>query len=874
MSAQATSFSPGSSARAALAALEAQVRERATAPTGVDIDIAACLARRAEAVDAVVLECWLQQPSLDDCALFATGGYGRAELYPGSDIDLLVLVEDLASAPVESIGRFLAGLWDLGLKPGHAVRDVESCRDAASDLTVFTSLLDARLLAGPRQAPAALAQAIAPPLWPAAAYLAARLEAQQARHARCNGTAYNLEPNVKDGVGGLRDLHTLTWVALRSTGERGIDGLVRAGLLSATEHEGLAAAAAHVARVRFALHLAAGRAEERLLFDHQRALAATFGFVDEHAQNLAVEQFMQAWFRAAQTIDRLNERVLRRCAERTAGALDPANAEPLDARWQRVGDALAAIDPAALHDEPARLLEAFAWLARRADIHGFHSSLIELLDAALATGGDRFRDDPATGRAFMALLRGGGDVARAIAAMGRYGVLAEVLPAFGRVTGRMQYDLFHVYTVDQHTLFVVRNLLGFARRDSSLTGLGSTLWQRQPKPELVLLAGLFHDIAKGRGGDHSELGEIEVRSAAPRLGLSSADTGLVAWLVRQHLLMSLTAQKQDITDPAVVHRFATEVADTERLDALYLLTVADIEGTSPRLWNAWKARLLEDLHAATRHALRRGLADPQRAAERVGDIRAEATSLLVDADLPIAEVDAMWQSLPDYAVLRLGSERLAWATRELIAQRDLSVQIVTRAAGEGALDMIVHAPDRDGLFATVTAVLDRQGFDVVEARATGTRDGRVLDLFRLLPRAELGPDLAAAQARMTRKLRETLSLPRLDVRPARRRLSRLQRHFQVPVVAEFRDLDSPPRTQLALVCADRPGLLARIAAAFRACDLRVHDARIATFGERAEDFFELTDGDDRVLDAARRESLLALLHSTLEDDSGIRHAQG
>ncbi len=846
-------------ARVALGAIDAALASDFDA----GVEVSTLLARRTEAVDTWVLECWQRHAAAASCALFATGGYGRGELFPHSDVDLLVLVDDLSSAPSADIGAFVAALWDAGLRPGHAVRDLAGCREAGADLTIFTSLMDARLLSG---LPAvALANAIAPPLWPPAQFLAARQRSQDERHARFNDTAWNLEPNVKDGPGGLRDLHTLDWVARRTSGAASLDAATGSGLVKPAELDALRVARDHVARVRFALHRVAGRAEERLLFDHQRELARMFGFADEHAGNLAVEQFMQAWFRAAQTIDRLNERVLTRCAEQIAADAGGVRIQALDEYWELRDGALAAVDAEAIERRPARLLEPFAWLARRADINGFHSSLIELLEDALGNVGVRFRDDAGTGSAFMALLRQGGDVARAIAAMGRHGLLAQVLPAFGRVTGRMQYDLFHVYTVDQHTLFVVRNLLGFAQRDTSLTALGHTLWRRQPKPELVLLAGLFHDIAKGRGGDHSELGEIEVRVAAPRLGLVDADTEFVAWLVRKHLLMSVTAQKQDISDPDVVHRFASEVADTERLDALYLLTVADIQGTSPRLWNAWKAQLLEDLHAATRHALRRGLADPVRAAERVTAIRDEARRLLAATTVTAAEAQAMWGSLPDYAVLRLGAERLAWATGELFAQRGQRVQIVSRAVGDDAIDLIVHAPNRDGLFATVTAVLDRQGFDVVEARATGTRDGRVLDLFRLLPRAELVHEPERATALMIQVLREALSLETLDVRPAQRRLSRQQRHFRVPLRAEFRDLENPQRTQLSLVCADRPGLLARIASSFRECGLRVHDARIATFGERAEDFFELTDSDGRVLDAAQRGQLLATLRIRLDD---------
>ncbi|MEO6065620.1 MAG: DUF294 nucleotidyltransferase-like domain-containing protein, partial [Lysobacterales bacterium] len=386
----------GSAARAALNAIDAE----AARDFASGADITTLLACRTGAIDDLVIECWREHMGKCPFALFATGGYGRREMFPQSDIDLLILVDgglvadDLqdASAP---IGAFIAALWDAGLKPGHAVRNLAGCREAASDLTVVTSLMDARLLSGDPPKAELLANAIAPPLWPAAAYLSARQHSQEIRHARFNDTAWNLEPNIKDGPGGLRDLHTLIWVAQRTSSARSLvaardEGLIEK-LINPAEFEALRAARDHVARVRFALHRAAGRAEERLLFDYQRELARGFGFDDEHAGNLAVEQFMQAWFRAAQTIDRLNERVITRCAERLAAGEGCPRTERLDEHWQLLDGALAAIDGSAIAAEPARLIEPFAWLARRADITGFHSSLIELLDEALTCVGTRLR---------------------------------------------------------------------------------------------------------------------------------------------------------------------------------------------------------------------------------------------------------------------------------------------------------------------------------------------------------------------------------------------------------------------------------------------------------------------------------------------------
>jgi [protein-PII] uridylyltransferase len=412
----------------------------------------------------------------------------------------------------------------------------------------------------------------------------------------------------------------------------------------------------------------------------------------------------------------------------------------------------------------------------------------------------------------------------------------------------MQYDLFHVYTVDRHTLAVIRNIRQYgsaaAVRDFPLA---HSLYARLRKPELLLLAGLFHDIAKGRGGDHSELGEVDALTFCRRLGLSVGDAERVAWLVRQHLLMSVTAQKNDIGDPEVVHRFATTVSESERLDLLYLLTVADIRGTSPKLWNSWKDRLLADLHAATRYVLRRGLEHPVHASERRAETRALALALLVRQGIAEARVEALWAAFPEDSFLRYTPEQIAWQSGEILAVgADELPLIALRDAGErGATEVFVYSPDRDGLFATLTAVLDRFHLSVLDARIATSRDGYSLDTFLVLDAdGERLTDRERA-AELVARLSSELSKSELDLPPARRALSRQQQHFRIPTRTEFST--AAGRTQLALVCSDRPGILAHVAQAFRACALRVHDARIATFGERVEDFFVLSEADGSAL---------------------------
>jgi [protein-PII] uridylyltransferase len=834
-------------------------------------DVGDLLHARAWLAEAAVLTAWRRSCAEHrELALAAVGGFGRGELYPYSDVDLLVLREPSWNASAQlSVERFFAELWDLGLKVGHAVRTLEDCADLArGDLTVATNLFELRRLGGDARLTRELCESLAPVrMWPPEQFARAKQAEQQARHARFNDTAYNLEPNVKEGPGGLRDIHTVIWIAGRALGLSTLEALAERGVLSTEEYDPFAAAQRQLQRVRFALHLAARRPEERLLFEYQRELAREFGLVDEHAQNLAVEQFMQGFFRAAMTIDRLNERLLQRLDELMPGRTAAAPL-PIDAEFCSVGGYLDLVSDTVFERHPPAILRAFLVLLDRPDLAGFRSTLLRSLDRVLGGLDDGFRRDPEVSRIFLAIVRHPGPVAEVLMRMNRYGVLGRYLPVFGRVTGRMQYDLFHVYTVDHHTLVVLRNIRQLADATAAQRlPLAHELYARLRKPELLLLAGLFHDIAKGRGGDHSELGEADAREFCLGVGLSATDSDLVAWLVRQHLLMSMTAQKQDIANPSVVHRFAETVADSERLDYLYCLTVSDIRGTNPTLWNSWKDRLLADLHQAARFALARGLEHPVHANDRIAETRAGASQLLVHDRLDPGAIEALWESYPEDSFLRYSAEQLAWQTRTILcAPADALPLIAVRHTPRGGTsEVFVHARDRDGLFATITAVLDRLQLSVVDARVVTSRRGISLDTFQVLEADGHAIRENVRERQLALRLRDELTQPELKLKPARRATSRAQRQFRVPTQVEFSLAPERLRSQLALVCADRPGLLAHVAAVFRELGLRVHDARIATFGERVEDFFELTDESDRPLSSETQHRLAAALRAQIDD---------
>ena len=845
-------------ARAAVAQLDGTLAVSFKA----DCDIDRLLKARTAGVDGQVIAAWHRCVGAGEgLGLFAVGGYGRGELFPQSDIDLLVLAEPQAQlAHADALARFVALLWDAGLQAGHAVRSPAQCTEAAADLTVMTALLESRPLVANEAAVRALQEAVNPGVvWPAREFFAAKREELRLRHARYGDTADNLEPNLKEGPGGLRDVQTLRWMALRILGTGDMESLVAIGLLGADEVATIRRERQALSRLRWGLHLVAGKREERLRFDYQKLLAARLGHEDS-AGNLGVEQMMQGFYRSAALVLRIGDRLLQRFEEQLDGEAVP---EPLDELFELRRGYLAARDPV-WPRTPDAMFALFAVWAQRADVRGLHSRTARALAETLPMMPPYDEATPALRHRFLQLIRGPKPV-DTLSRMARLGVLGRWIPAFSNVSGRMQFDLFHVYTVDQHTLAVLKNLASFA---SGLPDdrfmLAHEVWPRLHKPELLLLAGLFHDIAKGRGGDHSELGAVDARAFCEVMGLSEGSAALVEWLVRHHLLMSVTAQKQDIADPDVIHRFASKVADRERLDHLYLLTCADIAGTSPKLWNAWKDRLLADLYTTTRLALRRGLENPEAAAERSMETRAGARAMLEAFGVSDDEVGALFARMPEVGFQRGRPDQIAWQAASLrgVALGETRVRARPVSAHAGALEVFVHSPDRDGLFAAIVATLDRGGLAIQQARVLDGPHGTIFDTFEVVP---ADPRTTPSAEDIERRLAAALAGPLEAIRPARRAQPRHLRHFRIVPQVGFNTIDASgrPRTMLSLVCNDRPGLLADVACALRDQGLRVHDARIATFGERAEDVFQITDGRDQPLDdhqqQALREALLACL---------------
>jgi len=820
----------------ARAELEEQFR------AGVPVQV--LVRRHAELVDRAMTEAWrrfaLEERA--DVALVAVGGYGRGELHPCSDVDVLVLCEQAPGGSLEdAVRRFVTFLWDLGLEPGHSVRTVKECvAEAERDITVATALMESRRLAGSETLYQSMRRATdRHHVWPSRAFFAAKLEEQRRRHRKFHGTAYNLEPNVKDGPGGLRDIQMIGWVVKRHFGAETLHDLVTHGFLTESEYRTLIEAQNHLWRVRFALHLLCGRREDRLLFDHQRALAEQFGYRDD-GRRLAVEQFMKPYYRTITELGRLNEMLLELFQE--AILHDPAGAviERLNERFRARNRFLEATDPEVFKRTPAALLELFLWLQRDPALKGVRASTIRLVRDHRHLMDERLRRDPEVRALFLELLRDPGGAAE-LRRMHRYGLLGPYLPEFAAVEGQMQYDLFHAYTVDEHTLFVVDRLRAFGMPEARETlPLAAEIFRRLPKPELLYLAGLFHDIAKGRGGDHSELGARDALAFCLDHGISHYDARIVAWLVKNHLLMSLTAQRRDISDPSVINAFAAQVGDRLHLDYLYLLTVADIRGTNPNLWNDWKDRLLRDLYEVTEHALARGLENPIGKEELIREHLEEARRLLAAGSEPEPRVEALWSQIGDSYFLAAEPDEIAWHTRAILAAGDDELPLVRLRATRGGSELFVYSHDREGLFAAVASALERLGLNTLEARIITAANAMTLDSF-VVVEADGSPiegDERTAEVReaIAENLREGAG-----TRPHRRRARRELRHFTTPTQVTFAADEARARTMMEVVTADRPGLLSRIGGALLACGAVLQTAKIATFGERVEDMFYVTD---------------------------------
>jgi [protein-PII] uridylyltransferase len=792
---------------------------------------ASLLKAHSKLIDQYLCDVWQQLAMPEQIALVAVGGYGRGELYPRSDIDLLILLDGEPDAALQQKLHDLIGmLWDIGLEVGHSIRTIAQCLTESADITVQTNLLEARLLSGDAKLFGELYSAVHQNLDLRKFFLAKQQEQQQ-RHARFMEADFNLEPNLKESPGGLRDLQTITWIALAAgLGTRWTE-FAQAGLISTAEARQIARHDTLLQTLRIRLHYLAKRREDRLVFDFQTLLAEQMG-IGASANRRASEHLMQRYYRTKRAVLQFNAILLQNLQDYLLHEVPPQ--QVLNERFRIIGTLLEIRDEQLFEHSPEAIFELFLLLERHPKLSDLSARTLRALWRAQHQIDAEFRRNPLNRAHFMEILRQPQGVLHALRRMNQYGILGAYIPAFGRIVGQMQHDLFHVYTVDEHILMVVRNLRRFAAPEFAHEyPLCSRLISEFARPEVLYIAGLFHDIAKGRGGDHSQLGKKDARIFCVQHQLSHDDTDLIVWLVEHHLTLSATAQKQDLSDPEVIANFADKIKNDRYLVALYLLTVADVRGTSPKIWNAWKAKLIEDLFRQTRRYLSDG-----KVADQLGEIRRDAANALNLYAYSPDTYQLLWAQLDDSYFMDHEAQEIAWHTRMLAFKVNAITAIVKARlsrAGEG-LQVMVYCPDQRALFARICDFFARMNYTIVEAKIHTTRHGYALNSFQIMEAMRSKTVYRDIMTYIEFELAQQITQAKPIAPAATGRVSRQLKHFPISTEVEIKP-DHKGMYVLSLIAGDRPGLLARIALIMDQHNIRLHRAKINTLGSRAEDVF-------------------------------------
>ncbi|MGF1726038.1 bifunctional uridylyltransferase/uridylyl-removing protein GlnD [Photobacterium nomapromontoriensis] len=831
------------------------------------VSVTTLVEARSHFIDTLLKQLWhhfelSKQPHL---ALVAVGGYGRGELHPLSDVDILILSQSpIDEAIGNTISAFITLLWDLKLDIGHSVRSVEECIEIGlSDLTVATNLQEARWLCGNEDTFQQLEERINDGnFWPSEAFYQAKLHEQKTRHARYHDTTYNLEPDIKSSPGGLRDIHTLSWVARRHFGATSLLEMSRFGFLTDAEYRELVECQDSLWRIRFALHSELRRYDNRLTFGHQASVAELLGYRGEG--NRPVETMMKDFYRTLRRVAELNKMLLQLFDQAIICKGVSSEAIMLDDDFQLRGSLIEATKPALFQARPETILDMFLHIARNSQIEGIAAPTLRQLRTARRRLNRFLIDIPEARAKFMELVRQPNCLQRAFRLMHRHGVLSTYLPQWSQIVGQMQFDLFHVYTVDEHTVRLLKNLNKFNDPENRQRHpICCEVYPRVMKKEILLLAAIFHDIAKGRGGDHSELGGVDAYEFCLLHGLSKPEANLVKWLVNQHLLMSVTAQRRDIYDPEVITTFAKEVRDEERLDHLICLTVADICATNQELWNSWKRTLLAELYYSTQKALRRGLENPPDIRERIRHNQQMASALLRSLGFAPREIEVLWQRFKADYFLRHTHHQIAWHAEAILNHEDHDKPLIllSKKSTRGGTEVFVYCKDKTKLFAIVVSELDKKNLSVHDAQVMTSKDGYALDTFMILDPS--GKELSESRHHSVRRaLVNALTHMKSD-RKKKRAPHKLQ-HFNVKTQVNFLPTKSGKKTMMELVALDMPGLLSRVGSVFARQKVSLQAAKITTIGERAEDFFIVTNVNGEQLDKTQQLQLKNALITALE----------
>ncbi|MGQ0442042.1 MAG: [protein-PII] uridylyltransferase [Methylophilaceae bacterium] len=795
-------------------------------------------------IEHLLQKIWLEAKLNKHICLIAVGGFGRQELYPYSDIDLLILIpEQVSDSQNQEIEALIGVFWDIGLNVGHSVRNLQEClSEAQRDVTVQTNLLEARLLCGSKIRYATFLAAHQQQLDPCQ-FLAAKTREQDNRHAKFNDTAYSLEPNIKESPGSLRDLHMILWLAQSQKLGKCWPELAKNKIISQEELRDIKRHEGNLQTLRIRLHYLAKRREDRLLFDFQNELATELGLINtEHRR--ASEQLMQRYYHSVRYISLINEIILKSFAENLASTQARVT---INDRFDTHHNLLEASNHKLFEQSPSAILECFLLLQQLPQLHGLGPQLLRQLQLARKLVTPQFRKAEENKQLFINILSQPNGVNHSLRRMNRYGILGQYIPAFGKIIGQMQHDLFHVYTVDEHILNVLANLRRFVKPELKHEfPLCSQLFSTFDKPHLLYIAALFHDIAKGRGGDHSTLGAIDAKRFCRLHGLTKQDTALVTWLVDAHLQMSKTAQKSDLSDPAVIEQFAKFVKNETRLTALYLLTVADIRGTSPVVWNAWKSRLLESLFVETRRVINDA---PFSVKQAIEARQQEAAHKLSKYGLQPQFYQALWQNVGEAYFVRYTSDEITWQSR-LLTPHVFTKQPIVRArlspSGDG-IQVMIYARDQDDLFARICNFFDRIAYNIGQAKIYTTMHGYVLNTFIVLDQSGKSVSYSGLLKYIEVELAEKIqSMVPLEL-PLQGRIHRQVKHMPINTQIRFYNDTGSIYHMLDIVTGDRPGLLANIAFIFLQQGVDLHNAKINTLGNRAEDSFLISAKQNNAL---------------------------
>ena len=825
---------------------------------------------RARFIDRLIYHAWSLFSTDTNIALIAVGGYGRMEMHPQSDIDILFLTRrDNHNQYREAIQQFTTLLWDLQLKVGHSVRTPKQCAALAkTDLSVITNLLESRTIVGDEMLRLHLMELVAPnKMWSPDQFVAAKATEQRLRHEKHGIVEYDMEPNVKESPGGLRDIQTMHWIAKRMYGISSLEELAGRGIYTEQEYVTLNAAQRFLSKVRFGLHMLTKRPTDQLQFDNQRQLAEVLGYRDK-PNRLAVEIFMRDYYRSVTAIRVTNDVLMQVFSDAVSGNQN-ADVRIVNERFQLRNGYLEARHAGVFRDEPSALLEIFIIMSRDKKIDGIHGATIRLIRENASLIDEAFRAQPRNKELFLELLRSPDHLSVPLQMMARYGVLGRYIPEFGAIQGLPQHDLFHIYPVDVHTLNVVRNIRHFGLPEGSQhSPISAYVYSTLRKPELLLIAGLFHDIAKGRGGDHSELGSIDVVKFAEHHGFNSRETRLMAWLVENHLVMSRISQREDISDPAVVARFARHVGDETHLNLLYALTVADISATNPTLWNNWRASLMRQLYMETRKTLRTGLETPVDREDLIAEVQEATRGILRQKGIDPERAKAIWKNFGDEYFLKETAEDIAWHTELAMRQPDpdhpvIIIRPYIASRRERATMILVRMRHTPNLFAAVATVIDQAGLNIQDARIYDS-DEVTLSTFYILDekQAPLGKDSHRID-RLEKSIRDELHVVDEYHEVLGARTRRVLKQFPVRTSANL--MDTNKYNLLEVITADRPGLLAVIGQIFVQLNIRLHSARITTLGERVEDIFIISDANGRrITDSKIKERLTQTICETID----------